>query len=215
MEELIWRRHISSTVLAYSAQAWRGATLRVTGSWPYTAPEDHLDRGRWFAWMEDIPLIYLNLHGFQDQAGWYGQGYADWGATNIAAILPDDLELLDLEGAIVLASVCWSDGSPMEASFINAGAACFVGYQGEPWGGLTPRSWAGSWNIRLGPADRVAKEFIRLMKQGAMAGPALRRAKTKMLDEVREDRMERATDTVRALRLVGDRSARLKTFRRG
>lgn len=212
---MIWRRHISSTALAYSAQAWRGATLRVTGSWPYTAPGDHLDRSRWFVWMEDMPLIYFNLHGFEGDLGWYGQGYEAWGATNIPAILPEDLELLDLSGAIVLASVCWSHGSAMETALMDAGAECFIGYEGEPWGGATPRSWAGSWNPRLGPADMVAKEFISEMKQGAMAAAALRRAKTKMLDTVDLKYQDAAVGTAGALRLIGDRSAKLRTFRRG
>lgn len=202
----MWKRG----TFAYSAQAWRGASLRVSGAWPRTSPPDHLDRLPLVVAMERSELLYFNLHGFEGEHGWYGQGHSDWGASNSPALMPDDLELADLEGAIVVAQVCWSAGSAMQTSMLDEGAAAFIGYTGEAWAAKTPRSWAGSWNLRLGPADVISQRIIQLLRRGWFVESAVAEASVwvdRTLGEADE-----VQDTLNRLTIKGNGAARLYSW---
>lgn len=111
----------------YCGQAWQKAAALTALRIPITSPPVTAENFN-PTWMEGKPLLYFKLHGYEDDQDWYG---LDARGHKPTALTPDLVQRADLTGAIVLAVVCYSTGSKMEAAFLEAGAIAFFGSPGE------------------------------------------------------------------------------------
>lgn len=166
----------------YSTAVWRRAAEQVYAA--IDAPERllvsppnvaaTLDRRR----LDGARLVYANLHGLRDGPPWYGQ--AEEQPALVAALRPEDLDGLDLRGAVVVSEACYGaaldgrdESSSLALAFLARGALGFVGATAISYGPPTPPA---------GEADLIALHFLRAVtRPGATLGAAFAAARAGML----------------------------------
>lgn len=158
-------------VWALCGADWREATAVAGGVQPVLSPP--FDAGGDWAKAAAADLVYLNLHGFDGQANFYGQ---QGGVIGPTAVTPQAITAYDWSGAVVLAEVCFSakdGGGPVARAFLENGARAFIGSTTEAYGRIRPVIWDGE-------ADKLAHLFRKFMEREPDAAPRqlLRQAKT-------------------------------------
>lgn len=149
---------------------WRRATATAGGVQPVLSPP--FDAGGDWAKAAAADLVYLNLHGFDGQANYYGQ---QGGVIGPTAVTPQAIAGHDWSGAVVFAEVCFSakdGGGPIARAFLGNGARAFIGSTTEAYGRIKPVIWDGE-------ADKLAHLFRKFMEREPDAAPGrlLREAK--------------------------------------
>lgn len=116
-------------------------------------------------WMEGKKLLVFKLHGYPDLPDWYGM---DSRGNKNVALTPALVQSADLDGAVVIAIVCYGADSEMQQAFFEAGAVAFFG---SP---VVVRAR----EQRPGEADILAAYLLRLLARGPQdLSGALARAK--------------------------------------
>ena len=112
--------------------------------------------------MENSRLIYIRLHGFQDQPYLYGDpGFP-------TALTARQVREMELPGSLVFLEGCY--GYQFGRAFVDAGARAVVGCDRPTWG----RRW------RMGPSSVVGREWLRQIRQGRHYTRALEAALVKV-----------------------------------
>lgn len=124
----------------------------------------------------DRRYLYVNLHGFPDEAEW--KGYDTIRGQYVTAVTPDSFHAEQVSGSIVFAENCYGAAvvgktarNSCALSLVKAGAA-FVGATGLAFGShLAPK-------IYLEDADCLSKNFFdQLNNPGRLLGQALTNAR--------------------------------------
>lgn len=145
-------------VWAYCGEDWIRATTAAGGVKPITSPPasaDTVDLDKATA----ADIVYLNLHGFEGQPHYYGQGQKTIGPTALTAEL---VRKHQWSGVVVFAEVCFSasstgsenDGGPIARAFLDNGARAFIGSVSTAYGRIKPVLWDGE-------ADKLMRLFRR------------------------------------------------------
>lgn len=160
-----------TTVWAYCATDWAQATEAAGGVEPLTCPPNAAeDMAPHLAKASTADIVYLNLHGYPNQANYFGQSGKKIGPT---ALTPEMVSACDWSGVVVFAEVCFSaadDGGPIAQAFLANGAKAFIGSTTEAYGRARPTFWDGE-------ADRLLWIFRRFYPRIPDPGRALDRAK--------------------------------------
>lgn len=157
-----------SFVHGVSAQCWREASQAVLqdlgGGLVQSSPEvDHQTLVH--RWDQKSPWQYFNLHGANEEPGWYGEGAFDYPV----AFLPNQMNHLQSLN-VVGVEACYG------ARFIGLPVA-----ESALLSALSHKTVAflGSSKIAFGPprppnrlADVMIRDFLKHMRQGASAGAA-------------------------------------------
>ena len=132
-------------------------------------------------------FLYFSLHGVQESAVWYGQGFdeqSDDGAIFPLALTPDQLSEVYLGAPVIFAQVSFaghilakSASNSFALRFLNEGAASFVGPTGLCYGRTEPP---------LAGADLLSHFFWKNLRDGDRVGVALQRAKRQYVRDVLE-----------------------------
>lgn len=157
-------------VWALCGADWREATAAAGGVQPVLSPP--FEAGGDWAKAAAADLVYLNLHGFDGQANFYGQ---QGGVIGPTAVTPAMVKAHDWTGCIVFAEVCFSaknGGGPIARAFLENGARAFIGSTTEAYGRIKPVIWDGE-------ADKLAHLFRKFMerKPDTAPGQLLKQAK--------------------------------------
>jgi hypothetical protein len=183
----------ATTAQRSSRPARSGAAAVVNADWaevsvkaaaPLPQPVDwHLSPGyRMIPSDANRRYLYVNLHGFPDQAEW--KGYDTIRGQYVTAASPDVFQEEHVSGSIVFAENCYGAAitgktarNSCALSLVKAGAA-FVGATGLAFGShLAP-------GIYLEDADCLGRSFFEeLRKPGISVGTALRNARRIYLDD--------------------------------
>ncbi len=140
-------------LVAYAARAWRISTWRTTGVWPITSPP--LTAATLQPDQFEADVIYIRLHGLNGQPFMYGDpGY-------FTALSIEQMRGFQLPGSLVFLEGCY--GAEFAQAFLSAGARAAVGNSNPTWG----KRWF------LGPAERIGKRWIKLLKLGYSVEVAL------------------------------------------
>lgn len=168
----------------YSTAVWREAAAQVyaelSGA-PLLVSPPTVGASLDVALLDGADAVYCNLHGVRDGPVWYGQ--ADGAQGYLLALRVEDVRRARLSGALVLSEACYgalvaerSEQSSLALTFLDRGAACFVG--------ATAMSY-GPANTPLSEADLLALHFWRAARQGGgTIGQAFLQARTHMLHEM-------------------------------
>lgn len=206
--QLIWRKFRSiflpsssnrAKSLGYSAAVWRKASQSVYSSIGdprnlYTSPP--LGGNGKHPEVYDLPplgsprLGYFNLHGIIDAAEWYGQSDSidqDADYTYPIALRPQDIHANGHRASIpeiVFSEACYGayiTGKPIESAlsltFMAAGSAAFLGSTCMSYGSISPPLIA---------ADLLGHAFWKFLREGLVAGEALRQAKIFLAHEMHQ-----------------------------
>jgi len=107
---------------AYCAASFEKSVRRAAGVTPLLSPPVSF-QGFLPEWLEGYDLLYFKLHGFPDQAYWYGD---DW----ITAMSEELVRQSDLRETIVFVANCYLPESPMLKALLYAGAKAVIGGAG-------------------------------------------------------------------------------------
>lgn len=142
-------------VFAYCAYDWRRATRAAAGTKPLTCPPENTETiGTQLSKATEADILYLNLHGFENQPYLYGQQDETIGPT---ALTVDHINQHNWHNVVIFAEVCWSaknGGSEIARAFLDNGAKAFIGSTTEAYGRIKPTLWDGE-------ADRLMLLFRR------------------------------------------------------
>lgn len=174
-------------VWAYCSADWIASTRHAAGVEPVTAPPldvDGLDSVLEKAAVSD--LVYLNLHGFNNQSNYFGQSGKSIGPT---ALTPEAVLRCKWNGVVVFASVCFSaaEGASraIAEAFLANGARAFIGSKTEAYGRMRPVRFDGE-------ADRLGHVFRKLYRPdkdpAATLRAAMRRFRVLSIPLDREDK---------------------------
>lgn len=153
-------------VWSYCAADWQQATEAAGGVAAVTSPPYSAGN----VVLEAVDVLYLNLHGFADQANFYGQVAGIVGPT---ALTPAQVAGRDWTGTVVFAEVCFSakdGGGPIARAFLANGARAFVGSTTEAYGRVRRTFWDGE-------ADRLMWLFRHALRHKDRPAAALALAK--------------------------------------
>lgn len=128
-----------------------------------------------------VRRLLVNLHGFEQQPGWEGQGI---GNRTVLSITPDALANAEMTGTVVFATNCY--GAHISGKSARTSCAMRMSERGA-------RAVVGATNFAYGAAsssvgkvqfaDRLAQLFFAEHVTGATAGEALTRARRRYVKE--------------------------------
>lgn len=170
-------------------------------------------------WIDRCNFLVFNLHGTEDSPNWYGQKDSSYPMDYPlfpVALSPNNLDQVDLSGAIVFTEACYGAnildkelGDSLALAFLRKGAACVVGATRLAYGTTEPPLIA---------ADLLARYFWLCLDQGMTAGESLARARTRLIQEAQTrqgyvdgDDQKTALEFI----LLGDPTARLTSSKKG
>ncbi len=169
----------------YSSAHWRDLSADVLGAAPapvelFESPPimpPTLVRSK----LAEASLIYCNLHGVRGGASWYGQAKGD--TALIMALRPEDLEAVDLAGALVVSQACFGarlapqgGQRSLALGFLAGGARGFVGALALTYGAIS---------LPIAESDQLVRcLFMELADPAVSLGRAFQAAHERMLREV-------------------------------
>jgi hypothetical protein len=177
----------------YTTAIWRRASLSVFR--PIGAPHtmyvsppvqaDGENEGRSNGGFPTARMGYFNLHGLQDSSNWYGQrdpsepiDHPDYPI----ALRPQDVVNGGQAPSVVFSEACYGahiSGKGIEEAlalkFLNSGSQIVVGSTCTSYGSIT---------TPLIAADLLGQAFWKFLRDGLLAGEALRRAKIHLAKEM-------------------------------
>jgi tetratricopeptide (TPR) repeat protein len=177
----------------YTAAIWRRASLSVfrpigAPHTMYVSPpvqaEDE-NEGEINGAFPTARMGYFNLHGLQDSSNWYGQRDPSE-PTDLpdypVALRPQDVANGGRAPAVVFSEACYGGhivGKEIEEAlalkFLNSGSQTVVGSTCTSYGSIT---------TPLIAADLLGQAFWKFLRDGLLAGEALRRAKIHLAKEM-------------------------------
>jgi len=209
--QVVWRKIRSllpdngtngSKSLGYSAAVWRVASQSVyrTIGDPrqlYTSPpmggNGNGSRDYQIPPLTSPRLGYFNLHGIIDSGEWYGQSEISDGEAEFAypiALRPEDIRSNGKKDTkyqipeFVFSEACYgahisgkSIESALSLSFLAAGSSAYIGSSCMSYGSVNPPLIA---------ADLLGHSFWKFMREGLVAGEALRQAKIFLAHEMHQ-----------------------------
>ncbi len=184
-----WRARTSRASFGYSANVWKQASAAVytqIGDPSELLTSPPLDANALpVEGLAPSRLSYFNLHGIEDGPEWYGQrGWDDPGTMPEypVALRPADVANSGRAPVIVFSEACYGAnvfGKLLEQAlclkFLDSGTRVLV---------ASTKIAYGSVSTPLVGADLLGRYFWQNMSAGLAAGPALRRAKLQMAQEM-------------------------------
>lgn len=116
------------------------------------------------AWLEGHDLLYFRLHGVRGSSAWFGD-------ADLPALVPAQVRVADLGGAVVVAANCWgAENARMVQALYEAGASVVIA------GGGLNLAAAG----KVVGTDLLVQWVIRMLRVGLRIEQALRVARVRL-----------------------------------